>query len=453
MEPRKSVDCVADRQRKRIGVATTFLSLLVIAALTLRPGQGLLPAGFDLCVLCGTFGTAAFILNVLLFVPLGIGLRLAGLRRWYAWGIALAVTVSIEMLQNYVIPGRDSTLGDIVSNALGGVVGIVVADASPWLLRPAPREAWRLSITAAAAIVALAAATQWSLGVSLPRSVYYEQIAPNLGQFDVLAATILDARADGAPFRDGPLSPDSSATVRAAILAGRARVDATMTLGPPPRHLAPIVSVFDQRGHEIFVLGRRQGDLAFRVDRRTWDLRLHPPSVTLPNALPATLTLADTVRVAAEVRPGHVVLETNFHDIHRRAELGVGVWTGWRLLLPDDGTYGPLAGLFTTLWIAALCAPAAYWAGRATRPMQSAAAAVSGSVSAGLVPMAAIVAALALVPWSARAPAAPGAIWITAGVVSVLGFFAGGWGSGRIATNGAVHVAHDAASPSRLQTG
>ena len=97
-------------QRVAPAATLTAVALLAIGALTLRsaPSQILDAQRTPLdCLVCGDVGGADVLLNVALFVPLGIGL--AGLRRSLPFTIAAAflLSFSIELLQYTVIVGRD----------------------------------------------------------------------------------------------------------------------------------------------------------------------------------------------------------------------------------------------------------------------------------------------------------------------------------------------------------
>ena len=178
---------VARAQQKALGFATSLCALALIARLTLKPLGGPLPSGFHWCVFCGSFGFADFLLNVTLFVPLGWGLRMAGVRRWpiYLFGFLLAGT--IESLQDFVISGRESGLNDIIANPLGGILGVWLADHMHVILSPDPRASRRLALGAAAGWLALSVALPWLLGPSLPRTQYWEQVAadlPKLGKYN-----------------------------------------------------------------------------------------------------------------------------------------------------------------------------------------------------------------------------------------------------------------------------
>lgn len=89
------------------------------------------------------------VLNVVLYVPIGIGACLGlgrGLPRAAALALSLlfagAVSTAMELLQVYV-PGRDPSFADIASNVLGGLIGAAMAlwvgPAIERRLAPAPR--------------------------------------------------------------------------------------------------------------------------------------------------------------------------------------------------------------------------------------------------------------------------------------------------------------------------
>jgi hypothetical protein len=93
-------------QHKRAGTLTAGVGLLLIAVLTLSPDLAAGTQKPSLCLICGSRGGEDAVLNVLLFIPFGFGLRLRGTSRWRAWAVTIAVTATVELLQIY-IPGRD----------------------------------------------------------------------------------------------------------------------------------------------------------------------------------------------------------------------------------------------------------------------------------------------------------------------------------------------------------
>src|SRR5207245_771941 len=79
---------------------------------------------------------AELIANLILFIPLGVALTIAGVKplRVIAAGAVLSCTV--EFLQQW-IPGRDPSLGDIVANTNSTALGVLLVVAAPiWLFVP-----------------------------------------------------------------------------------------------------------------------------------------------------------------------------------------------------------------------------------------------------------------------------------------------------------------------------
>jgi hypothetical protein len=85
-----------------------------------------------------------FILNVVLFIPLGVligawlGQR-TGQGAWRAILLLAAISVSFEMLQLF-IPGRVTSIDDVTANTLGGALGVLLAR---WLSASAAAAAAR----------------------------------------------------------------------------------------------------------------------------------------------------------------------------------------------------------------------------------------------------------------------------------------------------------------------
>jgi glycopeptide antibiotics resistance protein len=64
--------------------------------------------------------------NVLLFAPLGAGLRLLGLRLRHAAAAGCALSVAIEAVQ-LAIPGRTTSTADVLCNTAGAALGWWIA--------------------------------------------------------------------------------------------------------------------------------------------------------------------------------------------------------------------------------------------------------------------------------------------------------------------------------------
>lgn len=80
--------------------------------------------------------------NVAMFVPVGffIALLLSGPRRWLALLVAPAASVLIETTQLLLLPQRFATVTDVVTNSLGGWVGVGIAALMMRVLHARDRE-------------------------------------------------------------------------------------------------------------------------------------------------------------------------------------------------------------------------------------------------------------------------------------------------------------------------
>src|SRR4051812_50197584 len=90
-------------------------------------------------------GLVDVLLNILLFVPYGFGLRLSGLSRLRTMLIIMATTSTIELTQYLFLPGRDASLSDLFTNTAGGALGLLLAEQWRVVLAPAPATARRVA--------------------------------------------------------------------------------------------------------------------------------------------------------------------------------------------------------------------------------------------------------------------------------------------------------------------
>lgn len=92
-----------------------------------------------------TYPRVEFVLNIVLFVPMGALLAaLLRRRRLAVIGLGWAVSLTIEIIQGTLLPGRTSSALDVAANTLGAAVGVVAVIAAERLARrrdDAPRVA------------------------------------------------------------------------------------------------------------------------------------------------------------------------------------------------------------------------------------------------------------------------------------------------------------------------
>lgn len=121
-----------DKSPARIGVGFLGLSLTAILFLTMMPmpeWQWQPEKRFDSCILCTRGAVPDFLENILLFLPLGAALAIRRYRLWSSVLCGGLLSLAIEIAQ-FVVPGRDPSLQDIICNTLGVFIGFGIAHSS-----------------------------------------------------------------------------------------------------------------------------------------------------------------------------------------------------------------------------------------------------------------------------------------------------------------------------------
>src|SRR5579862_6439631 len=99
--------------------------LLVVAWCTLRSAPSQAAEVQQLrwyCIVCGDSGGADILLNVLLFLPLGLTARALGWRLRNTILLLMTLSIAIEVTQGTLLVGRDASLGDVCSNTAGSLL-------------------------------------------------------------------------------------------------------------------------------------------------------------------------------------------------------------------------------------------------------------------------------------------------------------------------------------------
>lgn len=408
----------------RAGGPLLLLSLLAIGLATLTPGGA--PAdgtgGVSACLLCGERGAADAVLNVLLFVPLGMALGLSPRRRWLILAlIPPLLSLAVEAIQ-LLLPTRQSALGDLVANSAGGWLGLAATRLPGAWLRPAPRRAFRLGVAWVSGAVGILLVTGWLLQPSYPESAWYGQWTAELGHLEAYRGRVLEARIGNRAVPSRRL--DDPAGVRALLAAG-APVRVRFVAAPPPPGVAPVFSIFDERRREILLLGADGQDLVLRYRTRALSARFDQPDLRLRGAF-RNVAPGDTLELTV-----HRPVDAGFCARLRmpasarasRCGLRHSVGRGWALLRYPAGIARGPRPLLDFLWGALLALPAGWWLlppserGRGARGSRIRGFGARVALVA-LIPVAALAAAL---PFSLAAPA-----WATAGGAAV-GALAGAW--------------------------
>jgi hypothetical protein len=333
-------------------VATTA----VILAATLSPIAGEEPQRWLACVVCGDRGIADVLINILLFVPLGAALARAGVPRVRCVLGGALLSAGVEFAQVF-IPGRDPSLGDMLSNTVGAALGVALVATAPYWLRPAPARATRLSGAAALAAAALCYLTGWLLAPTLPQSHYFAMWTPNLGHLEWYRGRVQDAMIGDVRIPVGPI-PKSTA-VREVLLSPEGfSLQVRAIAGPRTAALGVLVAVYDEQQREIVLLGPDRDDLVFRIRTRATTWRLDQPDIRLANAM-RSIAPGDTLDVKVYGRRGRYSMIVNSSA---GVERGFTVGSGWAILMYPEGLPAWLKLLLNLAWVGAMWVPAGLWA-------------------------------------------------------------------------------------------
>lgn len=355
------------------------MSVALVAAVTLTAGDDT-DMPFQHCIVCGEQGMGDVLANILLFVPLGASLTLAGVVRRRVVLTALALTAVVEFLQAFVIPGRDPSLGDIVANTLGAVLGLLVVSRSTALLSPAPSHERLLGPAATVAAVLVIGATAWFVHPVLPLRPLFGQWTARFENSAWYTGEVLDARIGNylLPSRllDWPVG------VRRELLGGTP-VEVAFRAGVAPDRRAPVFGIWDDHPSQLLLIGAEHRDLVLALRQRAHSFRLSEPVTRIREAL-SGIRQGDTVSLAARFTPDGTCLAINGAQ---RCGLGLTPGRGWALLASP--VRGPRDVLLDAAWVGVLFIGVGLW-NRGLRLL------LAGSV--GAVALLAIPAASWLVP-------------------------------------------------------
>lgn len=400
--------------KDRVGGWLTAASLVVIGLLTLLP-TGTRPSRLLSCIVCGDRGTVDVLLNALLFIPLGTGLRMRGARILEALFVALMISVCIETAQLLVVTGRTASPGDVITNTAGGALGAMLAPVWRMAFHPSPRRGLVLGIAGGTLWIASLAFAAWAMQPQLWSTRLFAQIRPPIPRPADRYPGEVDAMwVNGEPMPGGWIGGDVRRAARLDEVPGE--LSSTLRYRAPASS-AVIVRVVDERRRTRLELRVADADLVFEPSLRATSLRLSRPAIRLPSAF-STRNGTELLRASGGLRDGtmHVALDDGHAPARADAELRATL--GWVLLLPMSYALGPEAPWLTAAWIAAVVLTWGYWLGAAMRGRH--ARPVIG------VGVATIVIGLAIVPLLFGAPATTRWEWAVA-----LGTFAFGASRGR----------------------
>jgi VanZ family protein len=359
----------------RLGRALWIGGAAIAAFATLTPSDQL-ETRAGLCLICGDFAGVDALLNVLLFVPIGAGLALAGVRASRAVPGMCGGAVLIEALQLFAIAGRDASVADVLANALGGILGfIAIARLSSWLHPTTRRARWLFGLwTVFWVLVQLMGS--WVLRADATRADFYGQIAPELGGLDPFSGLVLEATVNGAWIPNQVLSADQASRLRAALTSDEGtRAEVTVVARTVTAWQLPIVRIVDRQEREILLIASNETELVFGVRTRAARLRLRPALYRLRDVFSREFTFTgveegDTTFARVAHSADRVTLDAVTGRNVRAAIVRLSPAGSWRFIFPTqvyaDGRLWNR--LMDAVWLLFLLAPAGYWALLARHP-------------------------------------------------------------------------------------
>jgi hypothetical protein len=348
-------------------LAVTGLAAILVATLFPNPRQAAASAATPLlCLVCGEAGGSDVFLNLLLFAPMAIGLRLLD----WPWSRVVAgaalLSLAVEYLQFSVAAGRDPALSDLLANTIGAAAAAALAPQVPRVLAPEPpRARWLLRLAAALFLGVLALS---ALGIQpgmLPgrlRSACTSS-SPGIGDWTgTLRSVVLNG--DTLPC-DQNLA-DSSA-IRAALIGGEATLQIEALSGTPAggRTLVHAVSA---PGAPLLTMMQEGSAAVFSVPTVSRRLRLFPLSLMLRGAFPSEAGIPLEVRAGQEGR--RIWISSSHSGRQQAVEVTLSPSFGWSSVVWWGLQPGPKLRILTGLWLGVLILPAGYWAGFIRRPVR-----------------------------------------------------------------------------------
>jgi hypothetical protein len=407
------------------------VGLLLIAVLTLTPDLAAGTQHPSLCVICGARGGEDAFLNVLLFIPFGFGLRLRGMNRWRAWALTIATTVLVETLQIY-IPGRDSTLGDVVMNSVGGLAGILLCDSMRVWLFPNVRQAKWLLFSGSVVWLLLVSLGGWALRPWIPNGPYVAQLAPDLPDIELFEGRVVDARINGATVVANAPLPNEKA-IRDSVLRGTLTLETRIVPADATYGLAPIISIASPNEPEFVVLGQDYRDAVLRLRLHSSEIRMNIPEVAGTRVFPAGTSssraanaIVDTFTLRGKVLRGdRLTVSTESRGVRKTEELLLNPFLLWSLVTPGERRSPRAFAIEATLWVAMLLSPIGYWAGRWKLHESGSGDDRISRIMPVILLTCASAAGLALIPPMFGFPIASVSLWIAAAVATTVAFLIG----------------------------
>jgi len=335
-----------------VGLVIVGVWLVLILGVVLGPAPGF-GRRLSLCVFCGDTPIPDFALNLLLFSPFGYALyRVCGSVR-AAIAVGLGLSLAVESLQLW-IPGRFTSLGDLVANTAGTGAGAIAARFSSVLLRP--RTNLRRWLPWAAGLVGtiLVMLSSFALAPELPSQQLFVSLTPNLGGHVEYPERIVSASVGPEVLRDYAKLSDQGRT----FLADGGRVRIEFVARGVPAGIAPLLQITAGESGEALMLGIRRTDVVLRTRTRGVAIGMNTSPIVFPRVLKGSQ--GASVRLDLDrVGPGEYLLSLDSVPLQSAGVSSARIWSLW---YPAPGVSERLRVGVDLIWLGALAVPIGLWA-------------------------------------------------------------------------------------------
>lgn len=351
---------------RRQGAAVfTFFIALLIATATLWP---LPEAAYQTaetpltCLLCGEAGLQDILQNIALFLPLGVGLGLLGFGVARGALAGFGFVLLIETLQYTVVPGRDASLSDVLTNTLGAGLGVLLARQLPLLAMPSRAIARRLAVGALLTWCLLWALGAWLVGSGDIRSEpWYVAFPRDVEDTPAFTGEPLSASIDGVPVVPGALD-SLPLFVRNAYARDSFAFTVTVRLDQPREERQLVLSVWDRDARSLLTLTRGRGHARLGFYTRSKQLRLRGLRFDLGPWFRAAAGSVVELRVTRE--GGTVLVSGARAGLPSRQVIRLTPALLWPMMMPRVIRPGIAWEVESMLWVAALLCLTGYWSAR-----------------------------------------------------------------------------------------
>ena len=324
--------------RRSAGIAATILATFGIAALTLTTGRSTGTPRIDpWCLACGDAGVTNLLLNIVLFLPLGLGLALGGWPRWGAVLFGFGLSLLVETLQLTILPGRFATLADLLSNTAGAWLGFELTLRALRGERPS-RTSLVLRgflVWVAALVVPAVAGLAFRPSPGAGPVPWFGQWANVLEGMDPFGGTVVDVRLNGTPIPPERLT--NREELRRIWSRDTIRFEARVRTGPVPARRALVATIVEDMIGWPAAIWQDGPDATMSLRLGASDLRVRSPAVRLTRGLDYPPETPVVLRIQYQ---GGVLTASSIQDgAIRETTLPLRVSSAWKMLWPFGSDY------------------------------------------------------------------------------------------------------------------